>query len=132
MKRTILIVFAIFLSASSFAQTQLSPSDTSKAGYGQPKTVKYFGEIVYTYLSSPSERSIKIDLGNNSFLGKRYPSFKDKNGKTIHFSTIIDALNFMSSLGWTLELVYDDEFIDEGSSYGSIKHFVISKTLTLD
>ena len=83
-------------------------------------------------MSAPVEKSIKIDFGVNSVFGKRYPVFKDDNGKTVRFTTVVDALNFMSARGWVLELEYEDEFIDEGSSYGTVKHFVISKTLTVE
>lgn len=106
-------------------------SYVSRETIEQPNTVKYYAEIVYTDISAPVNKSIKIDFGINSVLGKRYPAFKDENGKTIRFTTVVDALNFMSSRGWILELEYEDQFIDEGNSYGTIKHFLISKTMVV-
>ena len=133
MKRSIITIVVILLPLFAFAQSQASNNaDSSQVTYGQPTTVKYFGEIVYTDISAPAKKTIQIDFGVNSIFGKRYPDFKDENGKTVRFTTVVDALNYMSARGWMLELEYEDAYIDEGSSFGSIKHFVISKTLTVN
>lgn len=133
MRHLVISCLAFLLSFTAVAQSQTgTPSDTTQVTFGQPNTVKYFGEIVYTNMSAPVEKSIKIDFGVNSVFGKRYPVFKDESGKTVHFTTVVDALNYMSARGWVLELEYEDEFIDEGSSYGTVKHFLISKTLTVN
>jgi hypothetical protein len=121
MNKIIISFIAVLLPLFAFAQSQTgSTADSSEVTYGQPSTVKYFGEIVYTDISAPAKKTIQIDFGVNSIFGKRYPDFKDEN-----------ALNYMSARGWVLELEYEDAYIDEGSSYGSVKHFVISKTLTV-
>jgi hypothetical protein len=57
---------------------------------------------------------------------------KDKSGKQVTFKTVVDALNFMSQRGWVLETEFSENYIDEGSSYGGIKHCIISKTLAVD
>ena len=125
-------LLALLLSITASGQVPASnPADTAHVTFGQPSTVKYFGEIVYTDISAPAKKTIQIDFGVNSIFGKRYPDFKDENGKTVRFTTVVDALNYMSARGWVLELEYEDAYIDEGSSYGSVKHFVISKTLTV-
>ena len=131
MKRIIVVTISLLvISLTASAQTD---SDTSKVAIGQPTSVKYYAEIVYTDMSAPVKKTIKIDFGEDSILGVRYPSFKDKSGKLKQFKTVVDALNFMSQRGWVLETEYVDNFyIDEGSSFGSEKHFVISKTLTVD
>lgn len=124
---TILLLTAISLPAMS----QQKNVDSLLVSQAKSGTVKYYAEVVYTDISAPVQKSVKIDFGVNSVTGKRYPVFKDDNGKTVRFSTVVDALNYMAARGWVLELEYEDMYIDEGSSFGSVKHFVISKTLTL-
>ena len=132
MNKIIISFIAVLLPLFASAQSQTgSTADSSQVTYSQPSTVKYFGEIVYTDISAPAKKTIQIDFGVNSIFGKRSPDFKDENGKTVRFTTVVDALNYMSARGWVLELEYEDAYIDEGSSYGSVKHFVISKTLTV-
>lgn len=130
MKKSIIMFCMIVLSLTANAQ---GLSDSTQVNIGQPTTVKYYAEIVYTDISAPVKKTIKVDFGEDSILGVRYPTFKDKNGKAKQFKTVVDALNFMSQRGWVLEAEYvDNIYIDEGSSFGSEKHFVISKTLTVD
>ena len=94
MKRSIITIVVILLPLFAFAQSQASNNaDSSQVTYGQPTTVKYFGEIVYTDISAPAKKTIQIDFGVNSIFGKRYPDFKDENGKTVRFTTVVDALN---------------------------------------
>lgn len=132
MKRIAVVICLLLSGVGAFAQ-EPTISDSTKVIISQPTTVKYYAEIVYTDMSAPVKKTIKVDFGEDSILGVRYPSFKDKNGKTKQFKTVVDALNFMSQRGWVLEAEYVDTFyIDEGSSFGSEKHFVISKTLTVN
>ncbi len=131
-QKILLLFTALALSTIAYAQNSTKSDSNPSQVYEQPSTVKYYGEIVYTNTSSPAEKSIKLDFGVNSVFGKRYPVFNNANGNPVHFSTVVDALNFMSARGWVLELEYEDEFIDEGSSYGSVKHFLISKTLAVN
>ena len=108
MNKIIISLIAVLLPLFAFAQSQTgSTADSSQVTYGQPSTVKYFGEIVYTDISAPAKKTIQIDFGVNSIFGKRYPDFKDENGKTVRFTTVVDALNYMSSRGWVLELEYE-------------------------
>ena len=132
MKRILVIVSLLVLGITAYAQEH-TLSDSTRVDIGQPTTVKYYAEIVYTDMSAPVKKTIKIDFGEDSILGVRYPSFKDKKGNLKQFKTVVDALNFMSQRGWVLEAEYvDNIYIDEGSSFGSEKHFVISKTLSVD
>ena len=120
------------LSLPIMAQTtEPEQKDSTKTTIEQPKTIKYYAEIVYTDVAAPVQKSIKIDFGVKSVTGKRYPVFKNEAGKNVYFSTVVDALNYMAARGWVLELEYEDMYIDEGSSFGSVKHFIISKTLTV-
>lgn len=124
------LLVGICVSLPIMAQTTESQQkDSTMTVIGQPKTVKYYAEIVYTDIAAPVQKSVKIDFGVNSVTGKRYPVFKDDAGKNVRFSTVVDALNFMSARGWVLELEYEDMYIDEGSSFGTVKHFIISKTM---
>ena len=126
------LLVGICVSLPIMAQTTESQQkDSTMTVIGQPKTVKYYAEIVYTDIAAPVQKSVKIDFGVNSVTGKRYPVFKDDAGKNVRFSTVVDALNFMSARGWVLELEYEDMYIDEGSSFGTVKHFIISKTMTV-
>lgn len=70
MKRLLLIVYFAFSSMASFAQGY-TISNSTKEVIGQPTTVKYYAEVVYTNASSPAVKSIQIDFGEDSILGSR-------------------------------------------------------------
>ena len=130
--KLISLIVGLSLPFSLMAQSMdLAQLDSASVQIKQPSTIKYYAEIVYTDVAAPVQKSIKIDFGAKSVTGKRYPVFKNEAGKNVYFSTVVDALNYMAARGWVLELEYEDMYIDEGSSFGSVKHFIISKTLTV-
>lgn len=73
-------------------------------------------ELVYCMLKANQNEFnnkviVSIDLGQDSRLSANAENqIVDENGKYVKFKTVIDALNFMSSLGW--------KYVD-GSSYSA-------------
>lgn len=65
---------------------------------------------------------ITIDLG-----AERYGSICDEKHKSIKFNTAIDALNYMSKLGWSVKDTY---YLSEGKQ--KVLHFLLVKQVTDD
>ena len=57
---------------------------------------------------------------------------RDENGELLLFKSIIDGLNYMSSLGWNLEEVYVIPSGGNGSSVDGRTHWVMSKIVGED
>ena len=105
MKRiALLLILLISFVASSLAQT------------------KVYAEIVGNEYSG---LTVSVEFGKNS---KRFAyMLKDGNGKTMHFSTMIDAMNHLAKFGWELENTYvnvDGDLDRVSSEY----HWIVSRT----
>ncbi len=84
MKKVVLLLFVMFgIVIASLAQN------------------KVYAEIVGNEYSS---LTVSVEFGKNS---KRFAyMLKDGNGKTMHFSTMVDAMNQLAKFGWELENTY--------------------------
>ena len=92
MKKIIYPVLFLFLSYSSFAQT-----DTSK--------IEQYCQVIATPRLLSNRVTIDIDFGEEkSFWGDT--RLKTYDGKFKKFNTIIDALNFMGKEGWVFINAY--------------------------
>lgn len=60
-------------------------------------------EIVGTSRFLSNKLNVEIDFGQNSkfFNNGKETQVKDKDGKNVKFNSMIDAVNFMHSLGYT-------------------------------
>ena len=114
MKKTIYIGFFLFLSYSSFAQT-----DTSK--------VEQYCQVIATPRLFSNKVTIDIDLGEEKSIWKD-TRLRNIDGKLKKFNTIIDALNFMGKEGWVFINAYP---VRNGSTdvyhYGFKKLFRLSE-----
>lgn len=82
---------------------------------------KVYAEIVGNEYSG---LSVSVEFGKNS---KRFAyMLKDGNGKTMHFGTMVDAMNQLAKFGWELETSYvnvDGDLDRIASEY----HWIISR-----
>ncbi len=104
MKKVVLLLFVMFgIVIASLAQN------------------KVYAEIVGNEYSS---LTVSVEFGKNS---KRFAyMLKDGNGKTMHFSTMVDAMNHLAKFGWELENTYvvvDGDYDRVSSEY----HWIVSK-----
>lgn len=73
---------------------------------------------------------ITIDYGQSTqfnFWGSQDKQMKlvDKDGKTLKFNSVIDACNYVASLGWTLVSAFPMKDDKQGDAY----HYVFKKVL---
>jgi hypothetical protein len=102
------IVIALFLASLSYASSA--------------QKVEKFCEISTTWKSFNRGVNISIDLGKDSSLF----SFKDKAIKeklllVTKYTSVVDALNYMSALGWSL--VNTSSYESSGSTYSNNFYF---------
>ena len=84
-----------------------------------------FIKIVGTAKILSSKVKIYIDFGQNSKLfgsAKKQFAILDSNGKAMEFNSMIDALNFMTEIGYKFEQAYT---VTAGNS--SVSHYLMSK-----
>lgn len=109
MKHLICILFATLFSVSAFAQEK-----------------KVYCEIVGDGNFSGSKVKVEIVFGDSVDESIKQQADKVKTAK---FSTMVDALNYMSKQGWELEQTYA---ISEtaGMNRGCVYHYVLSAEIT--
>ena len=110
MKRIIIVALFIFISTSVFAQ-----SDTTK--------YIYCGLTGIEKLTS-TKMTVIIDIGQN-YNAFKDPRYRDASGNLMVFNSMIDALNFMTSLGWE----YVDAYTIGGNAAIRRYDFILKKKL---
>ena len=111
MKTTIYIGLFLFLSYTSFAQT-----DTTK--------IEQYCQIIATPRLLSNKVTIDIDFGEQKSFW-RDTRLKTYDGKVKKFNTIIDALNFMGKEGWLFINAYPVR-----DNQSEIYHFAFKKLFT--
>lgn len=83
--------------------------------------------IVGTQNPFSSKYTFTIDYGQATrFMdGASKMKMVDENGETINFNSLMDACNYLASLGWTLVNAYAMNDSKQGSCY----HYVFKKTI---
>ncbi|RWX00515.1 hypothetical protein [Flavobacterium cerinum] len=111
MKKLLLIMLAI--SAFSYSQTKeerqkILDKKKAMATYSPRDSLNY--PVKYCLLMATSkflspDVDLEIDYGQDAtyFEDKK---IRDRNGKKILFNSVIDALNYMSSIGWEFVNAY--------------------------
>jgi hypothetical protein len=110
-----IILFLIFFNVSAFGQVKSKEErqaiiDKKKAlaKYEPRDSLNYptkFCLLMATGKFLSKEVDISIDYGQDSSLFED-TRIRDKNGKIINFNSVIDALNYMESLGWEFVNAY--------------------------
>lgn len=72
-----------------------------------PQTSEQIEQVEYTYCELLGTRKflstkiiVEIDFGQANSFWKNNRLLKDENGKAVSFNSMVDAMNFMGSLGW--------------------------------
>ena len=84
-----------------------------------------FVKIVGTAKVLSSKVKVYIDFGQNTKLfgsAKKQFAILDADGKVMQFNSMIDALNFMTEIGYKFEQAYT---VTAGNS--SVSHYLMSK-----
>ena len=118
MKRNKLFIALIlcFLPLMAFSDNTLVQESLAQNSNDQP-TYKVYLAIIRSTFSS----TIRVDMGNSN--GK--DDFYDENGKKVDFNSTIDAVDYFSARGWTLETGMGVLSSDRFGQY-----YLMSKTLS--
>lgn len=118
MKRNKLFIALIlcFLPLMAFSDNTLVQESIAQNSNDQP-TYKVYLVIIRSTFSS----TIRVDMGNSN--GK--DDFYDENGKKVDFNSTIDAVDYFSARGWTLETGMGVLSSDRFGQY-----YLMSKTLS--
>lgn len=108
MKKILFILFGMFICAASFAQTK-----------------SVYCEIVGTGKPFSNKVTVSIDYGQHQSFFSNDNRLADDTGKAISFNSMIDALNYMGTLGW--------EFVDAyviGANGQYTYHWLLTKNIS--
>lgn len=106
MKRFLISLAAIIIGINCFAQE------------------KVYCELVGNQKLLTGKVSVSVDFGQQShFKDNR---LVDANGQIMTFNSMVDAMNYMSTLGWEFEQAYVVT-IGGGSTASNVYHWLLSK-----
>lgn len=118
MKRFFATLLLVLFVSLSFAQKHVANSAEhryycelkcyEKGVKSNDKVILEFGKVVSKDVWDYPNRKVK---------------FVDENGKVIKFKSIVDAANFLSERGWTLEQTYSSSYVGRKP----VKHWIFSK-----
>lgn len=122
-KITILAIISLFYSFSLFSQTNelVAIDSTGVAQTSSPVNFQYCEIVGTTANLLGTKVNISIDFGQE----RKWAAdmrLKDEAGKSIKFNSMIDALNFMGTLGWEFVQAYA---VTMGNT--NVYHFLLKK-----
>jgi hypothetical protein len=85
---------------------------------------KVYCEIVGTMKMLSGKVSVSVDFGQQSYFKDN--RLVDENGDIMTFNSMIDAMNYMSTLGWEFEQAYVVT-IGAGNTASDVYHWLLSK-----
>ncbi len=96
----------------------------SANAYSQDKVEKYC-ELIATAKMFSNKVTIEVDFGQEKkFFDFKDARVKDDLGKAKNFNSVVDALNYLGSLGWKFVDAYP---LTEGGGGGKVLHFFFKK-----
>jgi hypothetical protein len=102
------------------------------SSYGQQQSKYVYCQILglgsASPLRSPNLIELKFSANMKGYHGK---IAKDNNGKDINFTSMIDALNFMTKLGWELDQVVATPVATPGGSQEVAQYYFLKKNFDL-
>lgn len=120
MFKNFILFFALLTSFAATAQTETDVQH------------KVYCEIVGSGNITGTKVKIEADLGQkrirDTWGGDAARKIVGEDGQEIKFNSMMDAVNFFASLGWSLEFTY--AVTDTGMSKQTVYHYVMSKTVT--
>lgn len=109
MKKTYLFFLFVLLFQTIFAQT-----DSTKIIYCELVGTRIFGKT-----------TVEIDMGQKTgFLNLNTSYIVDENGKPKRFNSMVDAMNFMGSIGWDFAQAY---VVSDGSTH--VYHWLLTQII---
>lgn len=95
MKTLLALCFCLVLSLNTYSQIQ---SDTTTYVYCQIAAVSKYGTVA----GNPFNMNLFYDFGDGKTFGPDNP-LKDEKGNSLNYESSVDAITYLSKLGWTLQ-----------------------------
>ena len=103
MKKILIIICALFISVVAFSQENNEQQTVDQ----QIKYTNYiYCELLGKSKFLSSKVSVDIDFGQSVSFWTPDRRYKDENGKSVNFNSMVDAMNFMGSVGWEFVQAY--------------------------
>ncbi len=126
MKKLFLLAAAAVISVSiAHAQNRVASQTPGEVPSRQSKV---YCEIIGVQKLLSLKVNVQVDFGQNPYVNSK---LVDENGKNITFNSMVDAMNYMSKLGWEFESVYVVTH-GSGSSAQNVYHWLLSKYIQND
>ena len=109
MKKLLFVIVALFVAVAASAQN------------------KVFCELVGIQGLFTKKVNVSVDFGQESKLFSN-EQLVDEKGNIITFNSMVDAMNYMSKLGWEFEQAYIVT-VGSDSSSSTFYHWIISKVV---
>ncbi len=103
MRNFLFILMAFIFTVGVYAQEAKTKSEESQL-IEQKKYV--YCELMGREELLSAKVTVDIDFGQKVSFWNRDRRYKDENGKPISFNSMVDAMNFMGSLGWEFVQAY--------------------------
>ena len=125
MKQITVALFIILFSQMGFSQVSKYNLKVDSISV----TKKYvYCEMLGTESLFGSKIKIDIDYGQEVNFWNQDRRLKDENGKSVKFNSIVDALNYMGSLGWEFVQAYVVTTTNTGGQQ-YVYHWVLKREL---
>ena len=85
---------------------------------------KVYCELVGTQKLLTGKVSVSVDFGQQSYFKDN--RLVDENGQVMTFNSMVDAMNYMSTLGWEFEQAYIVT-LGAGNTASNVYHWLLSK-----
>lgn len=106
MKKNLLLLFGLLVSLSLFSQENDTVAmQIDKKDFIEQKSYVYCELLGRGKLLS-SKVTVDIDFGQSVSFWAPDRRYRDENGKPVAFNSMVDAMNFMGSLGWEFVQAY--------------------------
>lgn len=106
MKKFLLIITAILISLSFYAQEN-NPENLINEEPALIEQKQYvYCELLGRAKLLSSKVTVDIDFGQPVSFWAPDRRYKDENGKAVAFNSMVDAMNFMGTLGWEFVQAY--------------------------
>lgn len=106
-------------------------------GVVSAQTHKVFCEIVGTQKFAKYQVTVAIDFGqegamrSNALGGSAHKNrMVDESGNPIEFNSMVDAMNYMGSLGWEFEQAYVITMSSKMGGGQNVYHWLLSKSVS--
>lgn len=120
MRRLFFLLAIVAFSIPLCCRAQTASTDTVKAK-------EAYCMIIATGKLFSNKVSIQVDFGQETswWKGRHGDIIKDEAGNVVNFNSVIDALNYMASKGWTFVNAYA---LSEGTS-GRVLNYIMRRPL---